>query len=147
MTAAEGSYLGLAKQTAKGTPNVTDAEFKYLLFNEGSFAPQNAVLPLDPEVGGGALLRDVNKVGVISGGALTFIPRPQTLGMFIQGLLNDCTSTDNTDGSYEHVFDLGSDQFAAPYYTFRSAPGDLRVREGFGTWALRLREGRRRLSC
>ncbi len=125
MTAAEGSFLGLAKQTAKGTPNTTDASFKYFLFNEGSFGVNSNILPLDPEVGGGALVRDVNKVGVTSSGVLTFIPRPQTLGDLLLGLLPNDTVTDNADGSYDHVFDLGNDPFDAPYYTYRNAPGDL----------------------
>lgn len=125
MTASEGSFLGLAKQTAKGTPNTTDAEFDYMLFSEGSFGPAPTILPTDPEVGGGALLRGVSKVGVLSGGAMSFIPRPQTLGKFLLGILPDCVSVDNTDGSYTHTFTLGSNPFDAPYYTIRSAPGDL----------------------
>lgn len=124
MTAAEGSYLGLAKQTAKGTPNTTDAEFKYFLFNEGSFGVNTQNLPLDPEVGGGALLRDVNKVGVMSGGALTFIPRPSTLGNLLLGVLPDVVTVDNTT-YYTHTFTLGTDHFTAPYYTMRNAPGNL----------------------
>jgi hypothetical protein len=125
MGSAEGSFYGLAKQTAKGTPNTTDASFKYLLFNEGGISPNNMILPLDPEVGGGALIRNVQKVGVTAGGALSFIPRPATLGMFLNGLLNDVSTVDNADGSYTHTFTLGSDHFAAPYYTVRSAPGNL----------------------
>lgn len=56
MTAAENSVLGFAKQTAKGTPNVTDAEFKYLLFTQSAMGVNNLSIPLDPEVGGGAML-------------------------------------------------------------------------------------------
>lgn len=95
MTAAEGSILGIAKQVAEGTPNTTDAEFKYLLYREGSVAPNNVILPLDPEVGGGALLRNVVKVAVNSGGGLSIIPRPETLGMFLMGVTGKCESSDN----------------------------------------------------
>lgn len=97
MTAAEGTFLGLAKQTAFGTPNVTDADFKYLLFSEGSVSPNNITLPLDPEVGGGALLRNVVKVGVNSSGALRFIPRPETMGHFLYGVTGSVQSTQNAN--------------------------------------------------
>lgn len=126
MTASEKSFVGLAKQTAKGTPNTTDSAFNYFLFVDGSSGPSNVVLPLDQEVGGGAMLRSLAKVGVTSGGAYTIIPRPTTLGNFLHGALGTSASpVDNLDGSYDHVFDLGADQFAAPYYTLRSAPGNI----------------------
>jgi hypothetical protein len=81
-------------------------------------------LPLDPEVGGGALLRNVLKVGVLSGGQVSFIPRPKTLGHMFYGITGAVESTDGTDGSYAHEFTL-SNQFDAPWYTLRSAPGSL----------------------
>ena len=125
MTAAEGSFVGIAKQTAKGTPNVTDADFTYLLFNEGALSPQNIFRETDPEVGGGALSRGVKKLGVTSGGALRFSPRPDSLGWFLLGALGQVASVDNTDGSYTHTFTLPTDQFDAPYFTGRAAPGNL----------------------
>lgn len=124
MTAAEGSVLGLALQTAKGTPNVTDASFNYMLFNQGTIAPTNVALPLDTEVGGGAMLRDVKKVGVMSGGAIEFVPRPKTLGYLLKGALGGVTTVAAGTG-FKHTFELGTDQFAAPYFTVRSAPGML----------------------
>jgi hypothetical protein len=127
MTAAEGSFLGIAKQTALGTPNVTDNAFKYLLFNQGAVAPQNLAIPLDTEVGGGALLRNVTKVGVTSGGALEFIPRPEMLGTLLLGAFGNVSSALKSPSTtaYEHTFTLPTDQFAAPYFTIRSAPGNL----------------------
>jgi hypothetical protein len=127
MTAAEGSFIGLAKQVALGTPNVTDNLFKYLLFSQGAVAPQNLAIPLDTEVGGGALLRNVTKVGVTSGGALEFIPRPETLGSLLLGAFGKVTSALKSPSTtaYEHTFVLDTDQFAAPYFTLRSAPGNL----------------------
>ena len=92
MTAAEGSFLGLAKQTAYGTPNTTDSSFKYLLFQQGSIAPNNVVIPLDAEVGGGALMRSMVKVAVSSGGAIQVVPRPETLGHFLYGVTGAVTS-------------------------------------------------------
>lgn len=86
---ADSSLLGFAKQTAAGIPNVTDAAFKYLLFNEGGMGPENRTLPLDTEVGGGAMLRDVVKVGVLSRGQIAFIPRPDTLGNMLLGALGN----------------------------------------------------------
>lgn len=123
---SEGSVLGLAKQVAKGTPNVTDASFMYFLYTNSAVAPSNVTVPLDIEVGGGAMLRDVKKLGVMSGGAFEFIPRPKMLGHLLLGALGDVSSViDGTGPGYIHTFTLGADQFSAPYYTVRSAPGNL----------------------
>ena len=126
MTAAERSYLGIAKQTAKGTPNVTDAEFSYFLFRAGGVAPNNMFLPLDQEIGGGAMLRDVVKAGITSGGTMDIIPRPTNIGDLLLGAIGNVASpSDNADGSYSHVFTLPTDEFDAPYWTIRSAPGGI----------------------
>lgn len=127
MTSAEGSFLGLAKQSAYGTPNTTDASFDYFLFEDGAFGPNNVFLPLPFEIGGGALQRSVIKAGVSSGGAANFIPRPDTLGWLIYGLTGAVTFTADTPvvGFNQHVFELATDQFSAPYYTARYAPGNL----------------------
>jgi hypothetical protein len=127
MTAAQKSLMGFAKQTAKGTPNVTDAAFQYLLFSRGAAGVQNMTIPLDMEVGGGAMLRDVAKVGVTSGGQMEFIPRPDSLGMFLMGALGKDTMTTPalaTDAR-QHLFEMDADQFAAPYYTVRFSPGGM----------------------
>lgn len=216
MTASEGSFLGVAIQSAAGAKETRDDQFKYLLFREGSVAPNNISIPLGPEVGGGALERSIVKVGVNTGGALDIIPRPETLGMFLYGItgqvssskvwdddailalhdldgstittnlgqpsvahkvsvvgtatangditvagnvagapdteviaLNGTTRVEGTKlfqtitgitlptdagesasvgwdtGAYQHVFTLPTDQFAAPYWTVRSAPGNM----------------------
>jgi hypothetical protein len=117
--------LGLAKQTAKGTPVTTDTDFTYLLFREGNVGVQPMYLPLDMEVGGGAVMRNILKVGVASGGELSLIPRPKSLGYFFHGITGSVTSVDGTDGSYSHTFQLGADQFSAPWYTLRNSPGAL----------------------
>jgi hypothetical protein len=124
MTASNSSLIGFARQTGKGTPNTTDNAFDYLLFKEGALGVVPSFLPLDQEIGGGAMLRNVLKVGVMSGGQLAIIPRPKTLGSMFFGVTGAVSSVDNADGSFEHEFTL-SDQFAAPWYTFRSAPGAL----------------------
>jgi hypothetical protein len=135
MTAAERSILGIAKQTAKGTPNVTDADFSYFLFRAGGVAPQNIFLPLDQEIGGGAMLRDVVKAGIQSGGTMDIIPRPTNIGKLLLGAIGNVASpADNSDGSYSHVFTLPADEFDAPYWTVRSAPG--------GIWAEQLQDCR-----
>ena len=135
MTAAERSILGLAKQTAKGTPNTTDAEYRYFLFRAGGVAPNNMFLPLDQEIGGGAMLRDVVKVGITSGGTMDIIPRPTILGDLLLGAIgNVADPADGSDGSYSHVFTLPTDEFDAPYWTLRSAPG--------GIWAEQLQDCR-----
>lgn len=126
MTAAERSYLGIAKQTAKGTPNTTDSAFEYFLFRAGGVAPNNMFLPLDQEIGGGALLRDVVKAGISSGGTMDIIPRPSSIGKLLLGAIGSVAApSDNGDGSYSHVFTLPTDEFDAPYWTIRSAPGGI----------------------
>ncbi|MBN1452160.1 MAG: hypothetical protein JW963_14175 [Anaerolineales bacterium] len=129
MAASEKSVLGFAKQAAKGAP--ASANFKYLLFSRGTAGVQNMTIPLDQEVGGGAMLRDVVKVGVTGGGALEFIPRPDSLGLLLMGATGQSSAptapaSDPTAAvAREHVFTLGPDQFAAPYYTARFAPAKL----------------------
>jgi hypothetical protein len=124
MTSANASLLGFAKQAVKGIPMVSDAAFKYILFANGGVSPNNVVLPLEPEVGGGAMLRDMKKMGVTSGGGVEMVPRPNSLGLFLLGAFGDVTTTPNGD-AYDHAFKLGADQFAAPYFTVRSAPGNM----------------------
>ena len=121
MTASENSVIGLARQTAKGVPNVTDNLFTYFLFTQGGGGPNSVVIPLDQEVGGGALLRNVVKVGVTSGGQYQMIPRVDSIGHFLAAALGNAAVTGV--GPYTHTFDLGADQFAAPYYTIRQSPG------------------------
>jgi hypothetical protein len=125
MTSANASLLGFAKQTAKGTPNTTDNAFKYVLFTNGAVAPNNVTIPLDPEVGGGAMLRDMKKVGVFSGGGMELIPRPDTLGLFLLGAFGKVVTVTQGSTAFKHTFTLDTDQFAAPYMTVRSAPGNL----------------------
>ena len=219
MAQAENSRLGFAKQATFETPITDDEAFKYMLFSRSSGGPSPINVPLPPEAGGGALLRNILKVGVNSGVQGEFIPRPETLGFMLMGMTGNVISTPNSDndavltstaldvgtqtintglvnpseaailtvtaaggatgvvtitgttvesgladtedvtlaanatyqtvkhfslitqidlpagtgtvsvgwmdGSYTHVFTLGSDQFQAPYYTTRLSPGGL----------------------
>lgn len=130
MASSERSLLGFARQTAKGTPNTTDNAFKYTLFTRGSAGVQSQVVPLDDEVGGGAMLRDMVKAGYLSMGQMEFIPRPDSLGIMLMGALGSCQSAPHATetGVYEHTFTLDPDpidQFSAPYYTARFAPGGM----------------------
>jgi hypothetical protein len=125
MTASDKSFVGLAKQTAKGTPNVTDTDFTYILFTQGGLSPAPVNLPLEQEIGGGAMLRDVQKVGIMSGGRFSFTPRPKSLGYAFLGVTGSVATVDNLDGSYAHTFKLGTDQFSAPYWTGRQDMGGL----------------------
>lgn len=125
MASSEGSFFGLAEQVAKGTPNVTDAEFDFLLLLRDALGVNNVNLPLDREVGGGALTRNVVKAGVTSGGALRFIPRPVTTGQFLNAYFGNSSSAVGSGTEYTHTFTFGASQFTAPYYTIRSAPGGM----------------------
>lgn len=120
---ADSSVFGIAEQTAKGTPETTDANFKYILFTEGVPTPQNITRALDREVGAGALPQGSVKVGVLSGAQMQFIPRPQTLGELLNAQLGSVATVDNTT-YYTHTFTLPTDQFSQPYYTLRVAPGN-----------------------
>jgi len=124
MTASERSYIGFAKQTAKGTINSTDADFTYLLILEGGVGPNNQVLPLDQEIGGGALPRDVVRTGVVTTGAMNFIPRPSSIAALLTGAIGKDTVS-GTGPSYTHTITHNTDQFSVPYYTWRSQPGGL----------------------
>ena len=130
MTPIEKSVIGFAKQTAKcvtASDNVpaTETSYNYMLFTKGAISPTSTFTPLDQEVGGGALVRDVMKTGVMSNGQLEFIPRPETLGHLLCSIMGADTSTLHATAttSYDHVFKMATDQFSVPYYTWRSAPG------------------------
>ena len=129
MPSADASFFGLAEQTAKGTPNTTDADFDYILFTDGAPGPQNVVRPLDREAGGDALPRGMAKLGVMSGAEFQFIPRPHTLGRLFYAWFGKETvtafQTDATDDSWQHDLTLLADQFDQPYYTLRSDPGGM----------------------
>jgi hypothetical protein len=126
MTASEKTVIGFAKQVAKGTPNVTDADFDYLLFREGGLAPANMNIPLDREVGGGSMPRNVIKAGVVTGGSLSFIPRPHSLGRLFHSLLGkDVATPDVPSSTTSHLFTHAADEFDTPWLTGRQAPGML----------------------
>ena len=124
MTASENSFIGIAKQTAKGTPNVTDGSFDYMLFREAAIGPTPMFVPLDPEAGGGAMARNVIKAGIATGGKLSFIPRPKTLGHAFLGMTGAVSSVAGAAASFAHTFNI-ADDFVTPWYTLRHAPGNL----------------------
>ena len=121
---SEGSFIGLAPQIEKGTPNVADGDYTYLLLLRSGLSPQNLTLPLDQEVGGGAFLRSVVKAGVTGGGAIQFIPRPQSIGHFLMAYFGD-VDQEAVGTAEKHIFSFGEGEFWAPYYTLRSAPGGM----------------------
>jgi hypothetical protein len=126
MTAAEGSYLGFARQTGgKGSGILTDANFKYLLFRQGQLAPAPMTIPLDAEIGGGAMIRSMVKAGVSVSGAVNFIPRPESLGFFLYGMTGSVSKAGPSDSAYTHTFKMAANQFSAPYYTVRYSPGGM----------------------
>ena len=126
---SEGTYFGLTRQAEKGTPIVTDNLFDYMLLLRSGIGEQNVNLPLDMEIGGGAMLRNVVKTGLTTGGPIRFIPRPHTLGHFLAGYfghqLAPVQGTLTDLGSYSHMFKFGASQFVSPYFTLRSAPGGM----------------------
>ena len=129
MTSALSSILGFAKQTAKGTPNTTPGEYKYMLYNQASIAPNSVILPLDTEIGGTTpLVRSMVKTGVFSGGGVEFIPRPDTIAKLLTGLLGEDTVTPvaGATGAHSHAITLlSTDAFNIPYHTVVHAPGGM----------------------
>ncbi len=97
MAASENSFLGIAEQSDFGTENTDDAEFKYMLFTRARGGPNAINTSLPPEVGGGAMLRDVLKVGVNSGVQGEFVPRPETLGFILKGMTGNVASSANNN--------------------------------------------------
>lgn len=123
MPSANSSFWGIGKQSVKGTPAST---FSYLLFTEGGSGVNNGFLPLDEEIGGGPMVRDVVKASVFSQGALSFIPRPTTLGHFLMGSMGKDTVTNiDVGASWKHAFTFDTDPYNVPYYTIMSAPGSM----------------------
>lgn len=127
MPASDRSLLGIARQTGKGAPVTIDGSFDYLLFTRGALGANSLTIPLDMEIGGAPVLRDVVKVGVHSMGSFEFIPRPHTLGHLLHGVTGRAAAPVEIDASaaFTHAFTLPADGFDAPYFTFRSAPGKL----------------------
>ena len=124
MTAAENSFLGFAKQSVKGTPITDDSAFMYALFTQGSVAPSNVVVPLPSEVGGGAMLRNMIKTGIMSGGAMEFVPRPQILGHILYAATGKVESEQNAnmgDVLAETALTVGAQ---SAYTTGLSNPGE-----------------------
>jgi hypothetical protein len=127
MASGLNSYLGFALQTAKDTEATSG--FKYVPFREGQVSPNNIIIPLDMESGGGSLVRGVKKVGVSGGGMVSIIPRPDSLGLFLYGVLGTkAVAGDGASTPYTHTFTMvpgGAGEFGTPYFTVRSTPGSL----------------------
>lgn len=125
MASADGSFWGIGKQASKGA---VASAFNYILFTEGGSGINNGFLPLDEEIGGGPMVRDVVKASVFSQGAIGFIPRPTSIGHFLMGAMGKDTVVAGTAGalgSHTHTFAFNTDPYAVPYYTVNAAPGNM----------------------
>lgn len=112
------SHFGVALQSAKGSPIITDSLFEYMYFTEGTgVTPNPVILPLDQEIGAGPLVRDVRKVAVSGAGSLEMIPRPNSIGWLLLGALGVVSTT--TGAYHEHLFKFATNQFDLPYFTMR----------------------------
>jgi hypothetical protein len=123
---AENSDVGFAKQTAVNTPNVTDASFQYFMFGKGGIGANNQYIPADDSIGSGSLLPSIEKGGVFSAGAFEFVPRPVSIGSMLYGVLGKAAVPTADGTGWKHVITIDTaSEFTLPYFTFRSAPGDL----------------------
>ena len=86
------SAFGLAKQTAKGTPESTAGNFTWFLATEQTAGAQPRIRQLPVEMGGGMLPRGLVKTGVSGMAALRGVPRPESIGHILLGLAGDVTS-------------------------------------------------------
>jgi hypothetical protein len=112
------SAFGLARQTAKGTPATTG--FTWLLSNEMGAGPQERVIQLPPEMGGGLLSTGLIKAGVSGSAGLRFIPRPNSLGDLLLAATGNVGSVAGSQsGTYVHTFTKGADEADLPYHTIR----------------------------
>lgn len=110
------SSFGLAKQTAKGTP-AAETGATWFLATDQSAGAQPRIRQLPFEMGAGTLGRGLVKTGVSGMAALSGVPRPESLGHILLGLLGEVTSADQT-GYYTHTFKINTtDPVDVPYYT------------------------------
>jgi hypothetical protein len=86
------SHLGLAKQTAKGTPETSTANFTWFLARRIGGGPMPRQSPLPYEIGGGMLVRGQVKLGVNAGAGLQYIPRASSIGHLLLGVAGKVTS-------------------------------------------------------
>ena len=73
------SSIGLAKQTAKGTPAAHGTATWFLVTDQTAGA-QPRIQQLPAEMGGGLLPRGTVKTGVSGLAAVRGIPRPESIG-------------------------------------------------------------------
>jgi hypothetical protein len=72
-------------------------------------------------------VRNMVKTGVYSGGAMEFIPRPDTIGMLLNGMLGKDVSAavPAKAGAYKHTITMNTDPYDIPYFTAQHAPGGM----------------------
>ena len=127
------SSIGLARQTAKGSP-AAHGDATWFLVTDQTAGAQPRVQQLPPEMGGGMLPRGTVKTGISGLVASRAIPRPDSIGHLLYGLCGDVTTVqqdpDTTPASgdeyYAHTFKIASDPGDVPYYTlFRGVSTDF----------------------
>jgi hypothetical protein len=125
------SAVGLARQTAKGTEMAYESGFHWMLAEQAMAGPQEGVLALPMEMGGGLFPRGRVKTSVFGAGALSGIPRPESLGLVLLGMFGGGASAeidpDTTPASgdeyYQHTFTVNTDPADTPYFTARRQVG------------------------
>lgn len=126
MTSADRTYVGIMRQSTKGTIYATDTNFTYFMFNQGAMDPASNFLQSDDGAGGGPLPNSMEKVGVVSQGAFSQVVRSKIIGHFLTGVLGKCTTTTSGSTAYGlHTITYDTDLFAVPYYTVRLAKGNM----------------------
>jgi hypothetical protein len=134
------SAVGLARQSAKGTEMAYESGFHWMLAEQAMAGPQEGILALPMEMGGGLFPRGRVKTSVFGAGALSGIPRPESLGLVLLGMFGSSASAeidpDTTPASgdeyYQHTFTIASDASATDYFTARRTIGSDLTASGTG---------------
>ncbi len=95
--------FGLARQSAKDTVAPT---ISYVPTTSVSFAMNQNVVTLPPEIGGTYFLRGSYKTSVVGSGDVGIVIRPNTVGQFLMAYsgVDNVTPVAGQTGAYSHVF-------------------------------------------
>src|SRR6185437_5465493 len=110
--------LGLARQSAKGTPNTS---FDYIPATNLGVNANQQTQPTPFEISGGYFQKTAYKTGVSVGGSTSIIQRPDSFGNVLMALAGQDTVTPvvGQSGAYSHSFTpfTPSASNALPWYT------------------------------
>lgn len=127
MTSALSSSFGLKKQSAKGTAQTTG--YSYLRTVGMDINPDQRSAPLPQELGGALFVPNAHfKQGVIVGGSVDMVVRPDYIGYLLYGLTGSAVLKDTSASPViAHTFELSqaTDGTELPWFTVVRNVSDL----------------------